>query len=38
VTIVAPIAFGHGDIKSGEAGQQALETLIEPRFAQQSAS
>jgi sulfonate transport system substrate-binding protein len=38
LTIVAPIAVGDGDIKSGEAGQQALETLIEPRFAQQSAS
>lgn len=36
--IILPIAVGDGDIKSEEAGQQALETLIDPKFAQQSAS
>lgn len=36
--IILPIAVGDGDIKSEEAGQQALETLIDPTFAQQSAS
>lgn len=36
--IILPVAVGDGDIKSEEAGQQALETLIDPTFAQQSAS
>lgn len=36
--IILPIAVGDGDIKSEQAGQQALETLIDPTFAQQSAS
>lgn len=38
LTTILPIAVGDGDIKSEEAGQQALGTLIDPTFAQQSAS
>lgn len=38
LTTILPIAVGDGDIKSEEAGQQALATLIDPTFAQQSAS
>ena len=38
LTIILPIAVADGDIKSEQAGKQALETLIDPEFAQQSAS
>lgn len=35
---ILPIAVADGDIKAEQAGQQALQTLIDPKFAQQSAS
>ena len=37
LSVILPIAVADGDIKSEQAGTQALETLIDPTFAQQSA-
>lgn len=36
LTSIVPIAVADGDIKSEEAGRNALNTLFEPKFAQQA--
>lgn len=37
LTTILPIAVGDNDIRSPEAGRDALDSLIEPKFAEQSA-
>jgi sulfonate transport system substrate-binding protein len=37
LTKILPLAVGDNDIKSQDAGQKALDTILEPKFAQQRA-